>query len=333
MRRLGASLLTTIALTLAAAPAAEAVSPTVATLSATSVGRTTATLRGDVNPQGVATSYSFQYGPNTAYGSTTASHSAGSGTTTSSVSAGISGLAPGTTYHYRVIAVNADGTTAGSDHSFKTSLPPVKAPSILSTAPFAPTANGVTFTAIVNPNSASTTYRFQYGTSTAYGLETFGKTLAVGATPQPVQFTLTSLAPHRTYHFRVVASNRGGTTVGPDTTATTGPFPPGALRVGTGPHRARRSHPYYVTRGVLQLAPSVSVAQGCSGGTVSVRFTSGRQTVAYARTSLHGGHCSFRLRMRVLPRRGVHLLRVHTTFGGNEILTRVVARSYLVRIS
>ncbi len=332
MRRLGASL-TTLALLLAVAPAAaSAESPTVTTVSATAVGQKSATMRANVNPHGLATTYAFQYGTTSGYGSQTSSHSAGSGTVSVAKSVGVSGLTPGTTYHFRVIASNADGTSQGSDHTFKTTLPPAKRPSVLSTAPFAPTANGVTFTALLNPNAATTTYRFQYGTSTAYGLETFGKTLSAGVVPRSVQFSLGSLASHTTYHFRVVASNRGGTTFGPDTLAQTGPFPPGALSVHTSPGHARRSHPYFVTKGQLRLGPGVSVAQGCSSGTISVRFTSGRHTVARAHTSLHGGHCSFRLRMRVLPRHGIHRLRVRTTFGGNTILTPVAARTHLVRI-
>jgi hypothetical protein len=330
MGHLRTALLTACALSLFGASAASATSPSATTLSATGIGHTSATLHGDANPRGLATTYDFQYGTSTAYGRQTAFHSAGTGTSAKSVAAKVSGLTPGVTYHYRLMASNADGTAAGADHTLRTTLPPAKAPSVLGTAPFAPTANGLTFTALVNPNAASTTYRFQYGTSTAYGLETFGKSLAAGVLPRSVQFTLGSLASHTTYHFRVLASNKAGTTVGPDTLAQTGPFPPGRLEVATRPGRARRSHPFYVTRGRLVLSSGVSVAQGCSGGTVSVRFTSGRRTIARASTTLAPGHCAFRLRMRIDAPRGVHRLRVRTTFGGNAILTPFAARTYLV---
>jgi hypothetical protein len=326
------TLLTALAALALAAPAAQAISPTVSTSSATGVGRTSATLRGTVAPHGLATTYSFQYGTTAAYGSQTASASAGSGTGTVNVSAKITGLTPATTYHYRVVASNADGTSAGGDRTFRTSNPPPHAPTILATTPFAPTANGVTFTALVNPNGATTTYRFQYGTSTAYGLETFGKSLSAGFTPRSAFFFVGSLASHTTYHFRVVASNSGGTTVGPDRLATTGPFPPASLSVVTGPHRQRRSHPFYVTKGHLVLGTGVSPAQGCSSGNVGVSFTSGPHLVAHATATLAGGHCSFRLRMRVHVGRSVTRLRVHVRFGGNGILTPFSARSYLVGI-
>lgn len=320
---------------LALPTAAQAVSPTALTGSATSIGQAAATLRADVNPRGKATTYAFQYGTSTAYGAQTPTRSAGSGTDARRVAFRLTRLTPGTRYHFRVLASNADGTSIGQNRSFKTKLPAAKPPAVLGTAPFGPSANGVTFTALLHPGAATTTYRFQYGTSTAYGLETFGKTLAAGVVPQSVDFRINSLAPRTTYHFRVVASNRAGTTIGPDTIAQTGPFPPGRLEAGTRPRSgAKRSHPWFVTSGRLVLGSGVSVADGCSGGTISVRFTSRFGTVARVRVSLSPGHCSFRLRTRALPRSTrVTKLRVHVRFSGNAILTPFSARSYLVRFA
>lgn len=152
--------------------------------------------------------------------------------------------------------------------------------------------------------------------------------------PQSVSFRINSLAPHTTYHFRVVASNHAGTTFGPDTLAQTGPFPPGKLAVATRPGSARRSHPFFVTSGRLELGSGVSVAEGCSGGTIRVRFTSRFGTVARNSVRLSPRHCSFRLRTRALPRStSVTRLRVHVSFGGNAILTPFEARSHVVQIS
>ncbi len=326
------SMLAAAIASLVLAGAAQAASPGVATGGATSIGTTAATIHADVDPHGLATTYAFQYGTSSAYGAQTASHSAGGGTATVAVSARLGGLTPGVRYHYRVIASNADGTSVGADRTFKTALPPARRPAVLGTAPFAPDATGVSFTALLNPGGATTTYRFQYGTSTAYGLETFGQSLAAGVVPRSVSFRVNSLAPHTTYHFRVVASNRAGTTYGPDTIAQTGPFPPGQLVVVTGPHRQRRSHPWYVTKGRLVLGSGVSTAIGCGSGRVTVWLTSGRRTVARAHTDLAGGHCSFRLRMHVRVASDVTRLRVHTRFGGNAILTPFDAHTYLVGI-
>lgn len=331
MRSFKAGLLAGV-LTLAASGAAQAASPTVTTGAASSIATTAATVHADVNPNGAATTYAFQYGTSTAYGLQTSGRSAGSGTRAVAVSVPITGLTPGVRYHYRVIASNASGTTIGSDRAFRTALPPAKRPSVLGTAPFAPDANGVAFTALLNPGGATTTYRFQYGTSTAYGLETFGRSLSAGVLPQSVSFRINSLAPHTTYHFRVVASNRAGTTYGPDTVAQTGPFPPGQLVVTASPHRQRRSHPWFVATGRLVLGSGVSVAVGCGSGRVSVWLTSGRRTVGRTHTDLRAGHCSFRVRVHASVGPRVTRLRVHVRFGGNAILTPVDARTFLVGI-
>ena len=95
-------------------------SPQVFTGSATQVGQAAATLNGSVNPRGLATTYRFDYGKTTTYGLSTPVGSAGSGTTAKSVSAHITGLAPGTTYHFRLEATNSAGTTLGKDAHFKT---------------------------------------------------------------------------------------------------------------------------------------------------------------------------------------------------------------------
>jgi hypothetical protein len=89
---------------------------------ATVTGPMTATLHGRVGPNGVATTYHFEYGLTTAYGqrSPTADASAGAGTALSAVSAGLAGLAPHTTYHYRVDATSAGGTVKSGDQTFTT---------------------------------------------------------------------------------------------------------------------------------------------------------------------------------------------------------------------
>jgi hypothetical protein len=73
-----------------------------------------------VNPGGQATTYYFQYGPTTAYGSQTPPTSAGGGSASVHVSAAVGPLAPNTTYHYRLVGTNASATRAGADRSFKT---------------------------------------------------------------------------------------------------------------------------------------------------------------------------------------------------------------------
>jgi hypothetical protein len=95
--------------------------PDASTGEATGVAQSTAKLTGTVNPHGSATTYTFQYGLTSSYGVQTTPASAGSGTTAGSVSATLSGLASGTSYHYRIVATNADGqATSGVDRTFTT---------------------------------------------------------------------------------------------------------------------------------------------------------------------------------------------------------------------
>lgn len=89
--------------------------PTATTNAATSVTGTGATLNATVNPQGSATTAYFEWGTTTSYGNTTPWQDAGNGTTDTTVSAALTGLTTGTTYHYRVVAYNAHGLTTGAD--------------------------------------------------------------------------------------------------------------------------------------------------------------------------------------------------------------------------
>ena len=111
----------------ATAPASAAVAsaPSVSTGAARSVSYSGATLTGSVNPRGQDTTYFFQYGPTKAYGSQTALADAGPGTSGVRVQLAVSGLAPVTRYHFRLIAVNATGASTGGDNSFTTKKVPL----------------------------------------------------------------------------------------------------------------------------------------------------------------------------------------------------------------
>jgi hypothetical protein len=94
--------------------------PTVTTATVTGMTEHGASLRGSVNPGGPETHYHFEYGTSTAYGKTVPATeaSAGSGTSDQVVTQGITGLSTGTTYHYRLVATNKNGTVDGEDRTF-----------------------------------------------------------------------------------------------------------------------------------------------------------------------------------------------------------------------
>jgi streptogramin lyase len=96
------------------------VAPKVESPAASVVSERAATLEAIVGPNSQATTYSFEYGTTSEYGSQTSPTSAGSGATSATVSASVSGLRPSTLYHFRVVATNETGATYGSDSTFTT---------------------------------------------------------------------------------------------------------------------------------------------------------------------------------------------------------------------
>jgi hypothetical protein len=85
----------------------------------TDVGSTTATLHAQINPARFDTTYHFEYGTDSSYGHSTQDTDIGSANSDQAASAGLVGLASGTSYHYRVVATNAYGTTNGPDKAFR----------------------------------------------------------------------------------------------------------------------------------------------------------------------------------------------------------------------
>ncbi|HXR31313.1 MAG TPA: hypothetical protein VN752_09255, partial [Solirubrobacterales bacterium] len=123
MRRPLGALLCALAAALLTAPAASAVAPVLGTASATDIQGTSALLKGTVDPEGLSTTYRFQYGTasNLTGASETAAQPAGQGTDPRPARAAIAGLKLNTTYFFRLVATNSTGTTSGSIASFKTS--------------------------------------------------------------------------------------------------------------------------------------------------------------------------------------------------------------------
>jgi virginiamycin B lyase len=98
------------------------VAPVAFTSGPTSVGQTAATLNGDVNPNGAATSWHFAYGTTTGYGSVSPAADGGlpADNVAHLVSTGLTGLSPGTTYHYRLESTNTAGPGNGLDRTLTT---------------------------------------------------------------------------------------------------------------------------------------------------------------------------------------------------------------------
>ncbi len=98
--------------------------PTATTGAASSIGVDHATVAATVNPNGDATDVYVQYGPTDSYGSQTATQQV-AGTSAQALTFSLTGLSPGTTYHYQVVASHADHSTGyGQDMTFTTDKAP-----------------------------------------------------------------------------------------------------------------------------------------------------------------------------------------------------------------
>ncbi len=217
MRGMVATLAAAVLSLATVATAATLAAPTAITGPVSAVGGTTATLNGTVNPAGLATDWWFEYGTTTSYGSKTATTAAGSGTANVSVSRALTGLAPSTTYHYRLVAKSSGGTTNGADGLFTTASPPTAVTGAASgVGPTSATVGGT-----VNPNGQSTTWWVEYGTTTSYGSKTAVQDAGAGTSSKAVTTPLSGLGAGKTYHFRLVAQSSAGTTNGLDATFVT----------------------------------------------------------------------------------------------------------------
>lgn len=167
------------------------------------------TLNGSVNPDGVpgATTCQFDWGATKALtGASVACEptEVGEGSTPAAVHAALTGLQPDTTYYYSLQATDKDGTSQDEViREFTTSGPSVNESSALNVA-----STSATLDATISPHGAPTSYYFQYGTDTSYGLEAPsapGATIGAGEESLEVSQHLQGLSTGTTYHYRVVA--------------------------------------------------------------------------------------------------------------------------------
>jgi phosphodiesterase/alkaline phosphatase D-like protein len=276
-----------------AAAAIAASSPAVVTGGTSSVGDASAVLHGTVNPNGSSSTYYFQWGLTNGYGDNGTPHSAGSGSTAVAVKQTAGGLIPGTTYHYRVVATNQFGTSAGADRTFKTAGHP---PPGVATGPAAAVnATGATLTGAVNPAGATTTWWFQWGASASYGQQTAQQTLGSSSSQQNVAASLQGLlAPGTIYHYRLVASHPGSaTSVGSDASFMTypSPRPIAGIAASTRPRHPHHA-PYVLSTSGAIGGPSWMPAQYACAGNVTIRFFRGLRQVGFTLAGVQP-NCSF----------------------------------------
>jgi DNA-binding beta-propeller fold protein YncE len=205
--------------------------PDVVTGGASKVAPTSATVAGTVNPDGIQlTDCHFDYVDEADYNASAANPysegqtapcvpAAGAIPADSSehpVNADLTGLTPGTGYHFRLAAANANGANRGGDATFTTVvLPVIDGVSVTELS-----AGAATLNAKIDPKGFHAEYHFEYGTSTAYGhtVPVPDGDLGSGLGDVAVSQHVSELSEDTVYHWRVVVTGANGTTTGVDHT-------------------------------------------------------------------------------------------------------------------
>jgi hypothetical protein len=171
--------------------------PTISGVQATGITTTGATIGWTTNE---ASDSQVEYGTTTAYGSSTALNAA----FVTSHSQGLSGLSPGTLYHYRVKSKDATSNLATSgDFTFTTTTPDTTPPTISNVQATGITTSGATITWTTD-EAADT--QVEYGLTTAYGSSTTLNTTLVTSHSQ----ALSGLSASTLYHYRVKSKDAAG---------------------------------------------------------------------------------------------------------------------------
>jgi uncharacterized protein (TIGR02145 family) len=195
-------------------------SPVINVLEVSDLNTTSATLNGTINPNYLSTTYQILWGTSTDYGNTLVpEQNSLDGGANVNIIDGVSGLVPGTTYHYIIEATNELGKTQSLDNSFRTlgDLPSITAP-VLSEL----TTSSVVIATQVNPNYLASAVVAEYGLNVSYDntLET-GQDSLKGSTASEVVMHVEGLMPGTDYHIRIKATNELGDSFSEDITFTT----------------------------------------------------------------------------------------------------------------
>ncbi len=200
--------------------------PITRTTSATGISRTSANLNGELNPNGSATTYWFEYGKDTNFGNVSALESGGDGTAMMVISAPASSLDPLTKYYFRLNAQNKYGTVNGSVQSFTTQGPPAATlPTVKTGGTSNITNSSAALMGQINPGGAESTYWFEYSEDSLLGSlignGTTPTTVDAGTATVTARADLGNLRANTKYFYRIVGKNSQGTVRGDIASFTT----------------------------------------------------------------------------------------------------------------
>lgn len=198
--------------------------PSAVTGAGTNIASSTATLNGAVSPHKSSTTVKFLYGtvsglyPDTVTASQSPLFTWGA----TSVSANVTGLAPSTTYYYKVLASNSYGSSPGSELNF-TTFPAPTLPTAATSAAAGVSGTTATLNGSVNPNGDTTIVRFLIGSVSGTYTDSIvaSQSPLFGETSQSVSASASGLNSGATYYVRVDAVNTHGYARGTEVSFTT----------------------------------------------------------------------------------------------------------------
>jgi photosystem II stability/assembly factor-like uncharacterized protein len=199
--------------------------PIITTTAASAVTQSFAQLNGTLNSNGGNTWYLFEWGETTSYGFGSGGKGPCYTPITIPVSWTITGLSYETMYHYRLIAWNGTDTSFGNDITFTTLPLPVTSPKVLTGNASNLTYTSAQLNGTVNPNRGSTDVYFEWGLTSSYGNTIGQQSIGTGKNNINISANISELSANTTYHYRVVATNSAGTTLGLDAIFVTTPAP------------------------------------------------------------------------------------------------------------
>ncbi len=225
-------------------PPPPVVVPNAVTISASSITQTSASINGNVNPNGNNATAWFEYGTTQSLGIKVGTNSIGGGNSSVSQTYFLTNLTPNTTYYYRMVGQNSAGVTNGNILSFTTNAnnppPSGSAPTVNTTSASSITQTSATISGIVNPNGYTTTAWFEYGTTQSLGSNTITQTINTGSASGSgninINAFVSGLQANTIYYYRIVAQNNYGTTNGNILSFTTNANnPPPSQQTGSAP--------------------------------------------------------------------------------------------------
>jgi hypothetical protein len=194
------------------------------------VGSYAVTVSAPIDPHGLSTYAWVEYGTNSSLGTIVLVPGGSIGYKDESINPPVilEGLAVGTTYHYRFVAINENNEVTDGPEGIVTTTAGASAPVMSLDPPIVTERYGREM--IVNggvlPEGRATTVRVEWGSTASYGNTTAGQEVGSGTKRASVTIPVSPVIGQNSYHYRLKATNSAGTTYGLDRTFTTPSWQP-----------------------------------------------------------------------------------------------------------